>query len=272
MNVDRGPPMDVDTVVTVGDVARSPALQLQVVAGADGLDRTVTWAHVSELLDPTPWLLGGELLLTTGMGVPKSARAQRAYVKRLLDNDVAGLMISAQLHVPLQHEALLRAADDYGLPVLEAPLSVPFVAVVQEVATAVRAPNGSGLGTQLQVFGALRWVVEENLSAAATFTRLERLSGYELALCTPSGRALLPGVDVPAPGSVGVARSGRAGAADRAGRLRASGPGDRRHSRVPDRARAPRWAAGGTCGGGAHRDGRVTAPDDAAPRARDLAP
>ena len=25
------------------------------------------WVHSSELLDPTPWLSGGELLLTTGL-------------------------------------------------------------------------------------------------------------------------------------------------------------------------------------------------------------
>ena len=44
-------------------------LELQVVAGAAGLDRAVRWVHISELADPTPWLSGGEVLLTTGLGV-----------------------------------------------------------------------------------------------------------------------------------------------------------------------------------------------------------
>ena len=42
-------------------------LELEVVAGEAGLDRAVRWVHSSELLDPTPWLSGGELLLTTGL-------------------------------------------------------------------------------------------------------------------------------------------------------------------------------------------------------------
>jgi PucR family transcriptional regulator, purine catabolism regulatory protein len=51
------------------------------------------------------------------------------------------------------------------------------------------------------VFGALRWVTEENLAAAEVFSRLERLSGYTLHLCTPQGRPLLPGVPTPPDGT-----------------------------------------------------------------------
>ena len=40
-----------------------------------GLDLPVRWVHISELLDPTPWLSGGELLLSTGMQLED--RAQR---------------------------------------------------------------------------------------------------------------------------------------------------------------------------------------------------
>ena len=42
-------------------------LEVRVVAGEAGLDRPVRWVHISELADPTPWLSGGELLLTTGL-------------------------------------------------------------------------------------------------------------------------------------------------------------------------------------------------------------
>ena len=54
-------------------------LELTVVAGEAGLDRAVRWVHISELEDPTPWLSGGELLLTTGLQLGDDAQ-QRAYV------------------------------------------------------------------------------------------------------------------------------------------------------------------------------------------------
>ncbi|MFC7716239.1 PucR family transcriptional regulator ligand-binding domain-containing protein [Nonomuraea recticatena] len=88
------------TKVSVEDLLRSPALQLRLLAGQAGLSRSVSWAHVSELDDPTPWLLGAEVIMTTGIGVPHSAARQRAYLERLDDAGVSALALSAQLHVP----------------------------------------------------------------------------------------------------------------------------------------------------------------------------
>src|SRR5690348_13767331 len=58
-------------VITVEDLLRSPALQLRLIAGEAGVSRRVAWAHVSELEDPTPWLSGAELIMTTGMALAR---------------------------------------------------------------------------------------------------------------------------------------------------------------------------------------------------------
>ncbi|NRQ40431.1 PucR family transcriptional regulator [Nonomuraea sp. NN258] len=183
--------------MTVEDLLRSPALQLRVLAGESGLGRSVSWAHVSELDDPTPWLLGAEVIMTTGMAVPRTAARQRAYLERLDDAGVSALALSAQLHVPPLHRAFFEAAEERGMPVLEVPLAVPFIAIAQEVAAAVREDASHRLGAQLQVFGALRWLAAEDLDTVTLFKRLERLSGYDVYLCTRQGRPLLPGVPVP---------------------------------------------------------------------------
>ncbi|MGX6447649.1 PucR family transcriptional regulator ligand-binding domain-containing protein, partial [Patulibacter sp. S7RM1-6] len=182
---------------TVADLLRAPALQLRLAAGGAGLERHVSWAHVSDLQDPSPWLLGAEMLMTTGLAVPREPAAQRAYVERLDDAGVSALAVSAELHAPPLSEAMLAAADERALPVLEVPLVVPFIAITQEVAAAVQSDLGQRLGAQLQVFGALRWLAAEELRPAELFARLARLSGYDLFACTPSRRPLLPGVPVP---------------------------------------------------------------------------
>ncbi|WP_157248575.1 PucR family transcriptional regulator [Nonomuraea typhae] len=185
------------TKVSVEDLVRSPALQLRVLAGETGLSRSVSWAHVSELDDPTPWLLGAEVIMTTGLGVPRGAAEQRAYLERLDDAGVSALALSAQLHVPPLHPEFTAAAAERGMPVLEVPLAVPFIAIAQEVAAAVQEDARQRLGAQLQVFGALRWLAAEDLDTATLFRRLERLSGYDVYACTPQGRPLLTGVPVP---------------------------------------------------------------------------
>ncbi|MFE9880734.1 PucR family transcriptional regulator [Streptomyces sp. NPDC005784] len=185
--------------LTIGHLLSSPALQLSLKAGGGGLERSVSWAHASELVDPTPWLLGAEVIMTAGLAIPRSAAEQRAYLERLDDAGASGLALSAQLHMPPLHDAFFEAAEERGFPVLEVPLAVPFIAVAQEVAAAAQEDSRHRLGAQLQVFGALRWLVTENLDTPTLLRRLEGLSGYDVFLCTPQGRPLLPGVPVPDP-------------------------------------------------------------------------
>jgi PucR family transcriptional regulator, purine catabolism regulatory protein len=105
-------------------------LDVTVVAGEAGLDRPVRWVHISELADPTPWLSGGELLLTTGLPLGDDAE-QREYVHRLVERGLTGLGFGAGFtheHVP---PALAEAAEAHGFPLFEVPYELPFIAVTE---------------------------------------------------------------------------------------------------------------------------------------------
>ncbi len=65
-------------------------LGLSLAAGRESAEAPIRWVHISELLDPTPWMSGGELLLTTGIQLTDPDE-QRAFVRRLVDHHVAGL-------------------------------------------------------------------------------------------------------------------------------------------------------------------------------------
>jgi purine catabolism regulator len=123
--------------MTVRDLLALPGLGLTVVAGEAGLDRPIRWAHTSELQDPTPWLSGGELLLTTGMGLTGSAALQRAYVRRLTAAGLAGLGFGVGFGSDEVPPAIRRAADAEGFPVIEVPYPVPFIAIAEAVSSAL---------------------------------------------------------------------------------------------------------------------------------------
>ena len=196
--------MPQDGVIRVEDLLRSPALQLRLIAGEPGTSRRVAWAHVSELEDPTPWLFGSEMIMTTGIAIPRGAERQRAYLERLDDAGVACLALSEGLFVPPLTQAFLAAADKRGFAVVEVPIPVPFMAISQEVAAAVQVDTGQRLNAQLQVFGAVRWLAAGNLTTREIFARLERLSGYLLYACTTQRGPLLDGVPVPPPDRTGL--------------------------------------------------------------------
>jgi purine catabolism regulator len=111
-------------------------LEVRVVAGQAQLDRAVRWVHISELLDPTPWLSGGELLLTTGLQLSDAER-QRAYVARLAAHGLAGLGLGTGFAHGEVPAALREAAQEHEFPLLDVPYEVPFIAVTEKAATLV---------------------------------------------------------------------------------------------------------------------------------------
>ena len=106
-------------------------LDIRLVAGEAGLDRPVRWVHISEIADPTPWLSGGELLLTTGMNLAEP-EAQRAFVERLVAHDLSGLGLGVGFAHAEAPDALREAAAELGFPLFEIPYDVPFIAVTEK--------------------------------------------------------------------------------------------------------------------------------------------
>jgi purine catabolism regulator len=119
---------------TVSEIVGSPDLALRLLAGeANAAERSIRWVHVSELDDPTPWLQGGELLLTTGMGIGETAAAQRAYVRRLADANLAGLGVGLGFSHESVPRPLVTAAEREGFPLFEVPYPIPFIAITEAV-------------------------------------------------------------------------------------------------------------------------------------------
>ena len=105
-------------------------LDVEVCAGDAGLDAPVRWVHISELDDPTPWLSGGELLLTTGMGLD-SAKRQREFIERLADHGLAGVGLGTGFTHAKVPRAMIDAAGARGLPLIEIPYELPFIALTE---------------------------------------------------------------------------------------------------------------------------------------------
>jgi hypothetical protein len=120
-------------------------LGLEVRAGKSELDRPICWAHVSELRDPVPYLLGQELLLTAGVNFPKTPAEIDAYVESLVDAGVSALGFGITPVYDAVPKELLKACRDRGLPLLSVPERTPFLAVSQAVGTALSEAQNTEL-------------------------------------------------------------------------------------------------------------------------------
>ena len=109
-------------------------LGLEMACGEKSADAQVRWVHATELLDPTRWLTGGELLLTTGIQL-QTPKQQRDLIKKLAEHNIAGLGFGVGFTHQKLPTALLNAARKLDFPVFEVPYELPFIAITERAFT-----------------------------------------------------------------------------------------------------------------------------------------
>jgi purine catabolism regulator len=105
-------------------------LGLELASGHESAHGHVRWVHSTELEDPTPWLRGGELLLTTGIQL-NGPKSQRELIERLADHRIAGLGFGTGFKHKRLPAALVTAARKRGFPLFEVPYELPFIAITE---------------------------------------------------------------------------------------------------------------------------------------------
>jgi PucR family transcriptional regulator, purine catabolism regulatory protein len=112
------------------------ALELELVAGERSAGAPIRWVHVSELEDPTPWLSGGELLLSTGMRL-LDEDSQRAYIGRLVGHHLAGLGFGLGFAHDSLPSALVDEARELDFPLFGVPYEMPFIAITERAFSSI---------------------------------------------------------------------------------------------------------------------------------------
>jgi purine catabolism regulator len=176
--------------LTVGDLLRTPGFDLRVAAGREGLRGPIRWVHVSELEDPTPWLKGGELLLTTGIGVGKTPARQRAYVDRLAKAGLTGLGFGLGFSFQRVPKAMVEAADKASFPIFEVPYAMPFIAITEAVFSRLVAEQYDVLARSLDAEHSLTRTVLDGQGLPGIVSALIRATGGWAVLLDLHGAAL----------------------------------------------------------------------------------
>lgn len=119
--------------VTVADLLNQTGLSLRCVAGHTALGNVIRWVHVSEVGDPTPWLLGGEMIITTNL-YGREESTLDDYFGSLKSSGVAAVGYGTGWPGKDVPQAWRTAAIKAGLPLLEVPFETPYIALSEFVA------------------------------------------------------------------------------------------------------------------------------------------
>ena len=163
----------------IGELLGLPHLRMSLLAGPSGLERHVTWAHSSDLAAPWDWIAGGELLMKNGRTMPRSADGQVAFLRKLAAAAAAGLLIGSDPRTPALTKRARDEAGALGLPVLEVPYSVSFLAVSRAVADASMEDEARRMARAERIYAVIRDALRTP-SPASFVRKLETELGHRL--------------------------------------------------------------------------------------------
>jgi PucR family transcriptional regulator, purine catabolism regulatory protein len=158
---------------------------LELTTGDAGADAPVRWVHISELPDPTPWLSGGELLLTTGIQLDSEKR-QREFVRLLAGHHLSGLGFGTGFNHDTVPTGVAEEADELGFPVFEVPYELPFIAITEKAFTRLVNEQYEVLQRGIAIHKRLERLVLEESGLDEVVRALAAATGG--AVCVFSGR------------------------------------------------------------------------------------
>lgn len=205
-------------------------LGLRQIAGPQDSATVIHWAHTSEMADPYPYLLGGELLLTAGVHVPEAAGSGTYfddYVSRIVEAGGAALGFGvAPVHDTVPR-ALVVACDDYGLPLVEVPPRTTFSGVARAVWQLMAQARHTELRRVTEAQQSLAAAAARPDPVPSVLRQLAQRVGGRAALYAPDGGEVASAGRMPgASGGGGGLRSvSEAGAGSGAGASAGSGAG-----------------------------------------------
>ncbi|MEZ0577205.1 PucR family transcriptional regulator ligand-binding domain-containing protein [Nocardioides sp. MH1] len=176
-------------MVTMGDLLDERDLALLPVHLV-ARSASVRWVATSELVDPTPYLEGGEVLLTTGLETKGWRSEWRAYADRLAAAGVAALGLAVGLTHDRPPKALVAACERAGLNLFEVPRPTTFVAISRTVARLLEGEREQAARQSMDAQRALTQAALEVDDAASVVRRLATLVDGAAVTVTRDGTAV----------------------------------------------------------------------------------
>ncbi|MFD0682933.1 PucR family transcriptional regulator [Actinomadura fibrosa] len=165
-----------------------PELRLELVTGAEELDRVIRWVVTTDLLDPGRYLGGRELVLT-GLVWRSGPADSEVFVRALAKAGVSGLAAwdLARGTIP---DDLVEACARHRIPLFKVPEDVAFATVTEEV---VRHLSGARAADLTAVLDRHRRLVAGHgtgAGLAAVLDLVGRDLGMRCWVLTPTGRVV----------------------------------------------------------------------------------
>ncbi len=161
-----------------------------VLAGGAGLSRRLRWVHVVDHNDVEGALIGGELVLTSGVTLGHDHGLQRAIFPMMQRLEIAALVIALGPYMERVPQQMLDAAERHGIPIVALPWDVNFRDVTHALLTRLVQSHYAFLESAERLNRDLLNIVMRRGGLGAVCARLGAQVGRGTAIADPAFQLL----------------------------------------------------------------------------------
>jgi purine catabolism regulator len=132
-----------------------------LTAGQKGIQREVTAVTVAELPDSAEWLMGGELVMTTGYYFKDDVQKQCSWIRSLIEKGASALAIKPGRFIGKTHIQLVELAEEFGFPIIELPIQSYWPIIIKDVTNAIQNYQGEVIRRAEEIHNRLTDIVLE---------------------------------------------------------------------------------------------------------------
>lgn len=169
-------------MLTVQNLIDIEPLKLKPVAGLAGAKRLITWAHAVDLPDPWRWVSPGNLVMTTGVGMPRAAAGQAAWIERLAQSGASALVVAPGEAAPKLSRRLLEKAEALQFPVMQASFELEFVKLSHYVIESVLQTQRERFQQSERLFQLYAEALRKEPEMGGRLARLAKALDLDLAI------------------------------------------------------------------------------------------
>jgi len=183
-------------MITIDELVALPELGMSYLAGASGGSRPITWAHTCDQAEPWRWVGPGDLMMTTGGGLPTDPVMQVGRVERLAETSACGLMVGPRRGTPEISEPMRRRADELRFPVIEVDFELEFAGVAHIVIESALRTERARIVAVRRLYDAWGQALHTRAGLPERLRVLSAALGWQLVLRDQrTGAILATGID-----------------------------------------------------------------------------
>ncbi|MFI3213546.1 MAG: PucR family transcriptional regulator ligand-binding domain-containing protein [Eubacteriales bacterium] len=119
-------------------------MEVTLIAGNNGIYNMVTWIHMVENVELATFLEGGELAVTTGIGIGEGV-SLFDIVKGAYDNHASGMIINLGPYIEEVTPEILEFANKHDFPVFQVPWKIYMAEIMRMITHEISISEMSSL-------------------------------------------------------------------------------------------------------------------------------